>query len=333
MESHFVNNALIKHFPSSQGSVSLCENKVAGKRFILKRFSTFDCFNRERDAFFKLRGCANVAQLCEDVDVDFPEAVVLQYYSQGDLFGLLERSGVLNEKIAKTLFRQILNGVNNSHLNDIIHRDLKPENIFLDGQMKVHIGDFGFADFIDKRWNKNFIVGGKKGSVAYMAPEVHTNEMSFDGRKSDAWMCGCIFFLMLANYPPFDDEGAVPQSWFLQKLKRGRIDSFWRWHDKHCSLSRGVKDFLEKCFAPDSRSRASVSELLADAWLNEELLSDEELYIAMKAIIDKEDEEEEEEFPEALATAGPPVAEDEEAAPSQERGWRDSLVDTTNFAS
>ena len=51
-----------------------------------------------------------------------------------------------DQKEAKTIFRQVLKGVEYIHNKHLIHRDLKPQNILfsLDGS-KVKIGDFGLA--------------------------------------------------------------------------------------------------------------------------------------------------------------------------------------------
>ena len=51
----------------------------------------------------------------------------------------------LDEKIARSIFKQILDGLGYMHSAGISHRDMKPENILLDDKFNIKIADFGFA--------------------------------------------------------------------------------------------------------------------------------------------------------------------------------------------
>jgi serine/threonine protein kinase len=51
--------------------------------------------------------------------------------SDGQLFDLFQRKGVLKEEAISFLLRALLEAVAYLHRYDIIHRDLKPENIVL----------------------------------------------------------------------------------------------------------------------------------------------------------------------------------------------------------
>lgn len=265
----------------SRSQVCICEGD-SEEKFVLKR-STVETLTCERNVLQTLKGVSHIAQIFEEMDGKICNALALQYYCNGDLHDFMEKHGIFSEILAKTLFFQILTGVKNIHMCDVVHRDIKPENLFLDRDMKIHIGDFGAADIIDTA-GTNFRVTGLKGTPFFYAPELFT-EVSFDGRKTDSWMCGCTFFIMLTKHDPFLCEGSRPDSWFIQTLKVGRTDLFWNWHEKHYLLSRGAKELLEKCFVIDPRARASVSELLVDPWLNEGLLTDEEVCEAMQTLI------------------------------------------------
>jgi serine/threonine protein kinase len=68
----------------------------------------------------------------------------MEYYSQGDLRGIL-KNRIKNkqyftfEEIIR-YFKQLANGVKSLHDRKIVHRDLKPENIFVSNDDKLKIG-------------------------------------------------------------------------------------------------------------------------------------------------------------------------------------------------
>lgn len=65
----------------------------------------------------------------------------------GELFDRLDQQGSLNEKDARIIFRQMVEGINYLHLLKIAHRDLKPENfLFLTKDSNnIKLIDFGLA--------------------------------------------------------------------------------------------------------------------------------------------------------------------------------------------
>lgn len=62
--------------------------------------------------------------------------------SDGQLFDLFQRKGVLKEEAISFLLRALLEAVAYLHRHDIIHRDLKPENIVL-----IHVSVLILRDF------------------------------------------------------------------------------------------------------------------------------------------------------------------------------------------
>lgn len=71
----------------------------------------------------------------------------MEYCSNGDLFDLVKRNGGLKEGLAKSLFLQLLEGVEFLHNKaGIAHLDLKLENILISKNNKLKICDFGFFE-------------------------------------------------------------------------------------------------------------------------------------------------------------------------------------------
>ena len=69
----------------------------------------------------------------------------LQYASNGNLHDFVYQYGPLPNTIARTFFRQIMEGLNACHSVGVIHRDIKSQNIVLDSHFNVKICDFGLA--------------------------------------------------------------------------------------------------------------------------------------------------------------------------------------------
>lgn len=69
----------------------------------------------------------------------------MDYADGGELFEFLARTGRLGPEISRSMFLQLLDGLEHIHKQGIAHRDLKPENILFDSSFNIKIADFGFA--------------------------------------------------------------------------------------------------------------------------------------------------------------------------------------------
>lgn len=70
------------------------------------------------------------------------------------------------EKLARTLFHQIVNGLEYLHSKDIAHLDLKPSNIFIDDSYNLKIGDFDCSSMKGEGSSRT-----SRGTKDFRAPE------------------------------------------------------------------------------------------------------------------------------------------------------------------
>jgi hypothetical protein len=100
------------------------------------------------------------------------------------------------------LARQLCAGLAAAHDCGVLHRDLKPANVLIDGRGRVRIADFGLADLINRRHDRNVLAG----TPAYMAPEQLAGEAA--SMLSDVYALGLVLYEMFTGKPAFKIVGA-----------------------------------------------------------------------------------------------------------------------------
>lgn len=125
--------------------------------------------------------------------------VVMEYLKGQDLKEYLSNNNLDITKV-KTIFLQILDGIEAIHKAGIIHRDLKPSNIFLTNNNLIKILDFGLVKIID--FTAITSTGDRIGSPIYMSPEQIKDSKNIDYR-SDYYTLGVILFKLLVKKYPY----------------------------------------------------------------------------------------------------------------------------------
>ncbi|THU93429.1 Pkinase-domain-containing protein [Dendrothele bispora CBS 962.96] len=135
--------------------------------------------------------------------------VVLELCEGGDLFTAIVNHGLFegNDKLIKSCFTQILDGLYHCHRKLVFHRDLKPENILCskDGT-QFRLADFGLAT--DQQESQSYGCG----SAEYMSPECIGKEFGF-GKKpystaqNDIWALGIILINLITARSPWKHAG------------------------------------------------------------------------------------------------------------------------------
>lgn len=86
------------------------------------------------------------------------------------------------------------------------HRDLKPENFMLvskvDDLLDVQVKtiDFGLSKISGNKLQR---MHTKVGTPYYISPDVLSGDYDL---SCDIWSAGCILYIMLCGYPPFNGE-------------------------------------------------------------------------------------------------------------------------------
>ena len=127
---------------------------------------------------------------------DATMSLCLEYMDLGSLQDIIDKGGVKNEFILRSIAIQMLNGLACLHKNSIIHRDLKPANVLLNSKGEVKISDFGLSKEVHEEASQQSFVG----TYVYMSPErMSGHHYTF---AADIWSCGLtIEAVAIGKYP------------------------------------------------------------------------------------------------------------------------------------
>ncbi|PVV02324.1 hypothetical protein BB560_003226 [Smittium megazygosporum] len=195
----------------------------------------------------------NIVKLYDVLHTPKFTMIVMEHNSGGELLQFIRSSGRLVERKARVFFRQIVSAVDYCHRNCIIHRDLKLENVMLDGDGKVRLIDFGFANTFN--WDKQ--LDTFCGSPFYAAPEM-VNGIKYTGPEVDVWSMGVILFFMLCGRTPFEGENLKE---IYDKISKGKFDM-------PQYLTEDAADLLNKMLTVSPKKRITMSEIKSHPWIN-----------------------------------------------------------------
>ncbi|KAM6573659.1 hypothetical protein CsatA_017739 [Cannabis sativa] len=185
--------------------------------------------------------------------------IVMEYAEFGDLFEYvtLYKQNRFNEDEARSVFQQIIFGVEYIHRNMVVHRDLKLENLVLDSNYNVKITDFGFCNVM----RDGHFLNARCGSPSYASPEILFGKL-YAGPEVDVWSCGVILYALLCGKHPFDDEGNISD--FYRKIKHGI-------YNLPMSLPPGARDLIRRVLVVDPTRRMTIPQIRQHPWFKARL--------------------------------------------------------------
>lgn len=195
--------------------------------------------------------------------------MALELASGGELFDLIYYTGALDEKLSRTFFRQIVDGVEAMHVSSLAHRDIKPQNVLLTSDFKIKIADFGSS----KRFRSDQLMKTSRvGTRGYQAPELLLQRGYTT--KCDIFSLGVLLFVSLTKHPPFK-QAIQEDPWFRQIAKKD-YKNFWRKHPKD-KLSDDCRDLIVRMLCYQPLDRYTIQQTKGHAWLKQEVYSTEQL--------------------------------------------------------
>lgn len=201
--------------------------------------------------------------------------VILDLANSGELFGYVAYVGQFDEKLARYYFTQLIDAIDYCHKNGISHRDLKPENLLLDDEFNLKISDFGFSTNFDRTLTSHV------GTKLYMAPEMHVQDLPYNGPAIDIFACGLILFTMFTGLQPYE-IAAYPRDSFYKYFFLNNLTEYWQivrgYMSKKVQLSEEFKSLVTAILIPDPCQRPSIAEIREHPWFKGPIATKEEAF-------------------------------------------------------
>lgn len=225
----------------------------------------------------KHNNIADVVYYCENDNINFeiPTSYVLfRYYSNDDLAMFINKyNTVLSEDVARTIFCQIVDGVDFLHKNNIAHLDLKIENIVMDEKFVLKIIDFEKSAKSDCGKTTNLI---SKGTCDSRAPEVK-NSVCKHLYAADVYSLGIILFNLVCKTFPYREKHNIRDYDLFSVLG---TSLFWELHhelNKNFIDSHSFKDLFDRMTQREPMNRITISDIKKHKWFNGRKYSQDEL--------------------------------------------------------
>ena len=249
------------------GKVNIGLNILTGRIVAIKSFNKKNIINEssKKKILYEtnlMRGLfhPSVTKILETFESENYMLIIMEYISGGNLQNFVKKRRKLSEKIAKILFRQIIQGIKYIHSRGIVHRDIKLENILLDLNNIIKICDFGVGKLI----KPNTILKDQCGTPVYMAPEIIKGE-GYHGFPVDIWSAGVALYIMLSGTLPFnkDKEHSLEYAILNNSIKEIK------------DISEDANNLLKNILEKDPNKRFTANQILEHPWMNTNL-NDEE---------------------------------------------------------
>jgi len=202
--------------------------------------------------------------------------ILMEYAPHGDFFDFVMGSEAeWSDKLIRTYFHQLIEGVEHIHSLGMAHLDLKLENLLVGEDYSLKIADFDLAHFIKDAKVKT------KGTKHYRAPELLEQHCD-DPQAADVYSAGIILFVMKCGgvLPHLEDQ--LYKGVNLCDLLHNKPEEFW---ERHCKIQKRSCSFFTKEFQsllismtrPDPVERATITDVKNSEWYQGPIYSKEEL--------------------------------------------------------
>jgi len=258
----------VKLFPTTQSarSIYLHEKKIHSK------------LNHKN--IIKYRHSSNI--MTKDFNYD---AILTEFAPYGNFYEIVVNRGLQNEKLIRTYFQQLVQGVEYLHRQNIGHLDLKLDNLLLGDDFELKIADF------DQSQELTSTTMRARGTAFYRAPEIlERNCKNF--KAADVYSMGIILFAFKASNFPFyeeQDQGSyklVHYDLFMQDK-----EAFWQEKaaDKKNKsfFSEEFIELINGMLEKDVNKRFSIEDIKKSRWYNGSTFTKEELKRNMERISER----------------------------------------------
>ena len=189
--------------------------------------------------------------------------ILMEYAPYGDFLDLITEYKVpFDDKLVRTYFHQLIEGLEYMHKSEAAHMDIKPENLLLGWKIKAN------------------------GTKDFRAPELRKNCCN-DVRAADIFSAGVILFLLKSGgAKPFVEKTENDKFIDLYAILQENNEEFWKIHSQNKKTSEPYDEDFKNLFnamtREDVESRAKIFEIKQSNWYKRDIYNDKELAQIMK---------------------------------------------------
>jgi len=267
----------------SYGIVYTTRHKNTYEEFAVKVIDRAKLKEKDDAATFReigiMKDLIDVKNVVRLVDVYITKNTfqIVQFYAQGgDVFDRLAKRVSYSEMDARVLSVTLMKTMRDMHARKICHRDMKPENLLLKSphdDASILLADFGFAQYVPDEGLKT-----RCGTPAFVAPEIIVGQPY--NTQADMWSVGCLIFMLIGGYPPFQDE---THRGLFRKIRGSNFTfatAYWN------NVSIQSKQLITSLLTVDPADRLDAAKSLSMPWFQERdaRLSNRDLYGSIKEL-------------------------------------------------
>jgi 5'-AMP-activated protein kinase catalytic alpha subunit len=220
-------------------------------RDLLVDYAIFDRFEQE----VRILQSLNHPSIVRIYDVIYHPTFIgiIVEYCEGGNFGCVIRGcGKFDEETARSLFHQLVDGVEYLHSRNIAHRDLKLENCLFACDYTLPVADLGLCHTT----SPDSLLATPFGSIDYAPPEIVDGE-GYDGKAADVWATGVILHGMIVGYLPWPADNPAAA---IERMASGelQIPRF---------VSPEARGLIQRMLTMVPAQRPTVTELAAGVWV------------------------------------------------------------------
>ncbi|KAI8336794.1 kinase-like domain-containing protein [Chlamydoabsidia padenii] len=163
--------------------------------------------------------------LLQEIMVSKGSVYMVLEYMDHDLSGILGNPDFRFEPAhAKSLTKQILEGLGYLHHMGILHRDMKGSNLLVNNKGELKIADFGLARVFRKYQPGDYT--NRVITLWYRPPELLLGATTYD-TAVDIWGVGCIMLEFFVRSPIFNGTDEISQLDSIYKLMGTPTKETW----------------------------------------------------------------------------------------------------------
>ncbi len=292
--SHDYRVTIIKRLHHSRFPIFLvkCEDKklcFAMKAFKYSKSGHISEFY-QNEARFSFLQHPNIISIVSTVDLQESQAGETKFNISYILMELaiMDFTDLINiqefhrdEKLVRTYFHHLIEGMRYLRMQEMSHLDLKPENLLLGEDFRLKICDF---DLSYKKGDKNIL---SNGTIHFRAPELKNHQCD-KPELADIYSAGIILFAMKVGHLPYLENEKVRGYDLYDLLMKDKL-RYWQAHEEitHTEESAEFKELFTSMVCIEPERRFTIEEIKKSKWYLGEIYTHEELIAVMKKIIQK----------------------------------------------